>query len=414
MLARVCAVVAMGAFVAWYYDGAAGFNTIWDHYASISMSATFAVSAGLLWRRPTWFDQIVGVTLAITGVYFLGSLYVASQLDSPVGLYSMASNAQFMPLVYVGAFVAMRRGAAWLSWAHYGAIVALYLVLFGLQGPPATEAYRTMSKHVWVVLLFIHPACILALQYISTLKGRLHRAESEAQQSKERFLAMLSHEIRSPLQAMLGSIELLAMKVRGGPEQRAVDRLRQAAAQLDTHLRDVTEYTRLDSPGWRLHSEPTDVIALVDDITEQLRPQAERQGLVLATDIAAQDTELLRRIELDPTRVRQILLNLLSNALKYTLTGEVRLKVARLTAPRSALSLEVADTGIGIPPEDLQRVFEPYIRLEDERVQRASGAGLGLAVVQRLVRRLGGQLEVHSTLDLGSRFTVTLPLAAPQ
>jgi len=112
--------------------------------------------------------------------------------------------------------------------------------------------------------------------------------------------------------------------------------------------------------------------------------------------------------------VRQILLNLLSNALKYTLTGEVRLKVARLTAPRSALSLEVADTGIGIPPEDLQRVFEPYIRLEDERVQRASGAGLGLAVVQRLVRRLGGQLEVHSTLDLGSRFTVTLPLAAPQ
>jgi len=414
LLTRVCGVVAVGALFAWYHDGQAGWNTPWDRYAAITMSGVYAVASLLLWRRPLWLNTVTAVALGITAVFFLGTLHEAARIESAVGLYSMASNAQFMPLVYVTAFVAMRSGAALLSWGMYAGVLALYGWLYGVRGLPPDTPFRAMSSHVWAVLLFVHPACILALQYIATLKGRLHRAESEAQQGKERFLAMLSHEIRTPLQAMLGSIELLALKVQGGPEQRAVDRLRRAAAQLDTHLRDVTEYTRLDSPGWRLHNEVIDLVALVEEAAEQLRPQAERQGLALHHRVAPADEALLRQVELDPTRVRQILLNLLGNALKYTLTGEVILKASRLAGPPDRLCLEVIDTGIGIPPEELTRIFEPYIRLEDERVQRASGSGLGLAVVQRLTARLGGEVSVHSTLDLGSRFAVILPLVARQ
>lgn len=414
-LAPLCLMLAVGSVLILLQDGAAGLNTGWEARFGPALSGLYAVAAALLWWRPRHMDAVVGVTLAFTGVYFLGALYEGARRDTAQGLYVVSANAQFLPLIYVGAFIALRRGAVWLSGALYLALLALYGVLYR-DIVQAGGAYQQLSGHVWAVLLLVHPGCILALQYITALRGRLQQAEREAHEGKERFLAMLSHEIRSPLQSMLGSIDLLALRLHDDPGRRAVDRLRRAATQLEAHLRDVTEYTRLESPDWRLHEEDTDVAQLVQEVCDQMAPLAEHKRLALHCRLAeaAPGEPPLGIQTLDPVRVRQILINLLSNAIKYTPDGEVTVHAALHTAGArpTRLRIEVADTGIGIDPAQQHRIFEPHVRLEDPRGERVGGSGLGLAVVQRLVQRLQGHIDVDSLPGHGTRFTVTLPLRA--
>jgi signal transduction histidine kinase len=358
--------------------------------------------------RPGWFEPMAIVLLALANVHQLGSLYSAARDGTAAGLYSMASIAQLSPMIYLGAFIALQRRAAATCWFMYSNMVAVYLFVYA-WGPNGhfLPADKDQAAHMWFSLLFTHPCYIAALHYISTLRGRLRKSELLAQAEKERFLAMLSHEIRSPLQAMLGSIDLLSIKVQGQTERRAVERLRQSASQLDTHLRDVTEYSRLDAPSWQLHVDTVDLPELISQACDTWQPQVESRGLALHLDIDERDEALLRAFRTDASRLRQILSNLLSNALKYTTQGHITVH-AGLDASRN-LKLEVSDTGIGIPQALQARIFEPYVRLEDKRLPVTEGSGLGLAVVQGLVARLGGQMQLNSKPDEGSRFCVILP-----
>lgn len=419
------ALSAIGTFLVWWADEHAGMNSAWASITVPMVSAVLGASALAVWWRPAWHPWASAASTVASAIYFIGSLVSATVSAQPNKLYEVASNAQFMPILYMAAFVVMVRGAALLSWLTYAGVVIAYLCLFGLPPPRNGDPLG----HFWFTLLITHPMCILALSYISVLHSRLSQAELKAQAGRERFLAMLSHEIRTPLQSMLGSIDLLDLKVRGQVERRAIDRLRQVAAQLEAHLRDVTEYTRLDNPSWQMHLQPVDLPKLVQDSCEALQSRARSRGLILQCDIAS-DVRL-RDAESDPTRVRQILDNLLHNALKYTAEGEITVRLAVRQARASvhgkvegkgegdgdgaalatdAVALSVHDTGLGIAPEAMARIFEPYVRLEDRRLPRAEGTGLGLAVVRRLVDRLDGRLEVDSTPQQGTRFTVLLPL----
>ncbi|TDP81594.1 signal transduction histidine kinase [Aquabacterium commune] len=415
------ALSAIGTFLVWWADERAGMNSTWASITVPMVSAVLGGSALAVWWRPHWHPWASAASTVASAIYFIGSLVSATISAQPNKLYEVASNAQFMPILYMAAFVVMVRGAALLSWLTYAGVVIAYLCLFGLPPPRNGDPLG----HFWFTLLITHPMCILALSYISVLHSRLSRAELRAQADRERFLAMLSHEIRTPLQSMLGSIDLLDLKVRGQVERRAIDRLRQVAAQLEAHLRDVTEYTRLDNPSWQMHLQPVDLPKLVQDSCEALQSRARSRGLNLQCDIAS-DVRL-RDAESDPTRVRQILDNLLHNALKYTAEGQITVRLAVRQArtrvhgavhdegddtalSTDAVALSVHDTGLGIAPEAMAKIFEPYVRLEDRRLPRAEGTGLGLAVVRRLVDRLDGRLEVDSTPQQGTRFTVLLPL----
>jgi len=415
------ALSAIGTFLVWWADERAGMNSTWASITVPMVSAVLGASALVVWWRPLWHPWASTASTVASAIYFIGSLVSATVSAQPNKLYEVASNAQFMPILYMAAFVVMVRGAALLSWLTYVGVVVAYLCLFGLPPPRNGDPLG----HFWFTLLITHPMCILALSYISVLHSRLSQAERKAQADRERFLAMLSHEIRTPLQSMLGSIDLLDLKVRGQVERRAIDRLRQVAAQLEAHLRDVTEYTRLDNPAWQMHLQPVDLPRLVQDSCEALQSRARSRGLRLQCDIASDAR--LRDADTDPTRVRQILDNLLHNALKYTSEGEITVRLAvrhaRTTVhgegsdegddtalATDAVALSVHDTGLGIAPEAMAHIFEPYVRLEDRRLPRAEGTGLGLAVVRRLVDRLDGQLEVDSTPQQGTRFTVLLPL----
>jgi signal transduction histidine kinase len=415
-VAPLCLLVGLGGALVLLHDGAAGLNLWWERQFGPLLALLYISTALLLWWRPRWLDAVMGTTLACTGAYFLGVIQEAARLDTPEGLYAVGANAQFMPLIYVGAFVSLRRGALCLSGALYLALVALYGAL-RLSAPPE-GLFKQFSTHTWTVLLLVHPACILALQHITALRGRLSHAEHEAHAGKERFLAMLSHEIRSPLQTMLGSIDLLALRLHDEPAQRAIDRLRRSATQLEAHLRDVTEYTRLDNPEWQLHEEDTDLAGLLREVCDQLAPLAEHKGLTLRYEVPDANAGPLGIQRVDPVRLRQVLGNLVSNAIKYTPDGEVCVRAALMGSPQghTDLRLEVEDTGIGIDPAELHRIFEPHVRLEAPGNERVAGSGLGLAVVQRLVQRLGGRILVDSLPGQGSRFILTLPLppAPPQ
>jgi signal transduction histidine kinase len=143
-------------------------------------------------------------------------------------------------------------------------------------------------------------------------------------------------------------------------------------------------------------------------LRDEWAPQAHAKGLSLTLDIAEADRAALQSVPSDATRVRQIVSNLVSNALKYTLVGGATIH-ASLSRPHE-IRLVVSDTGIGIAPRHREEIFQPYVRLEDARAMRAEGSGLGLAVVKRLVERLGGDIRVDSHPDQGSRFEVTLPM----
>jgi len=409
LLGWVCLLASISAFATWYLDYSQGMTTAWEDLGAPALGVVYGITSLLLFVRPSWLTAAMATALFVTGIYFLGCLHFAALETNGKGLYTLASNAQFMPLLYLGAFVSMRRGAATLCWLHYLGLTALYVMHDGLQLPVAQDTIG----HTWFALLLTHPCYILALHYIATLKGRLRQSERDAQTGKERFLAMLSHEIRSPLQAMLGSIDLLSLKVQSPPERRAVDRLRQSAAQLDTHLRDVTEYTRLENPAWQLQLDTVDVAALVRDVCDTHQPQAASKGLRIYCEISPDDDKALRTAFTDARRTRQILSNLITNAIKYTPHGNVGVQALHLPGS-SSFQLEVSDTGIGIPSNEFDRIFEPYVRLEDRRTASAEGSGLGLAVVQRLVDRLDGHMQLSSKLDVGSTFKVTLPMQARQ
>jgi len=409
LLFGVGLLAAFGSMGIWFSDRQQGLSTPWDT-CCIPLLAALYLGFGLVHLlRPRHLVRAIWAALLPTSVYLQGVLYLAVSTPSMQGLYAVSSIAQMMPAFYIAAFVALPRGAALLSWLHYAGIAVQYLLLSLAPTPAAAwhDTHLIMHKTVLASLL-IQPACILALSYIVHLRDRLHATQQEVFRGKERFLAMLSHEIRTPLQAMLGTIDLLALKLKGGTETRALDRLRTSATQLEAHLRDVTEFTRLEDPALRIQSALVDLPQLLQELHDEWAPRAHAKGLSLTLDIAKQDIDALRSVRCDATRVRQIMCNLVSNAIKYTLVGGATLH-ASLPSP-GQVRLVVSDTGIGIARQHRDEIFQPYVRLEDARAMRAEGSGLGLAVVKRLVERLGGQIHVDSHPDQGSRFEVTLPM----
>ena len=400
----LAALSALACMLVWWHDESHGLNSPWASTAVPLIAAGLALGGLVIWRRPRWHDAAAALCNASVSTYFIGSLITTTQAGGPDGLYEVASNAQFMPLLYLAAFVTMTSKAARLSWLTYAATALSYLWLYGADGAPGGDPIG----HFWFMLLITHPIFILALSYVSVLHTRLKSAEGEVHTSRERFLAMLSHEIRTPLQGMLGSIDLLDLRVHGAGERRAVDRLRQIANQLTAHLRDLTEYTRMDNPAWRLQPEWIDLGGLVEDICDEHLPRIRAKGLSLQTQV--HDDPSLREVELDPQRVRQVLDNLLNNALKYTQQGQITVRLGRRPDHPDQLQLEVLDTGVGIAADAMPRIFEPYVRLEDRKLPRTEGSGLGLAVVRRLVDRLGGHMALESAPDQGARFLVWLPL----
>jgi signal transduction histidine kinase len=250
------------------------------------------------------------------------------------------------------------------------------------------------------------------------LRRELAERDREHHQGKERLLAMLSHEIRGPLQTMLSSVGLLSARPLDASATRAVQRLEAVAVQLDRHLRDLLAFNQLDNPDLPIEHRSYDLPALVRSSGEQHLPQARQQGLELLLQLPAEAPEgqpphPWHHAQGDPDRVRQVLDNLLVNALKYTPHGRITVTLQPDPSRTSWACLSVRDTGPGIDADEQARIFQPFVRLPEARQGGREGSGLGLAIAARLTDRLGGEIHVDSVPGQGSCFTVNLPLNLP-
>ncbi|HEV2130449.1 MAG TPA: HAMP domain-containing sensor histidine kinase, partial [Longimicrobiaceae bacterium] len=236
--------------------------------------------------------------------------------------------------------------------------------------------------------------------------ARLATTEAEsANRAKSDFLSVMSHELRTPLNGIISYADLLDLEINGPLSERQrhqLGRIKTSAAHLLELVEEILTYTRVEAEKEEVHPETTELGTLVRETVALVEPAAADKGLTFEVDAP----EAPVWIESDPHKLRQILLNLVGNAVKFTPEGRV---VVEAGAVGDTLLLRVRDTGIGIAPEHLERVFEPFWQADSSKSRRVGGTGLGLSITRKLAQLLGGDVEVQSELGRGSTFTVRLP-----
>jgi len=244
-------------------------------------------------------------------------------------------------------------------------------------------------------------------------EAQASRAAREASMAKDAFLGMLSHELRTPLHAIVSSIELLGFNSHSESDSKVIQRLETAARQLEAQMKDLTDYARLGAGKLELREEAFDPCELLQSIVDENEQAARARGL--AFEHACHGAH--ERLVADPHRIRQIANNLVTNAIRYTERGSVRIEFAwgaavPLRAPfAQTLAIIVSDTGPGVPAAQIPLIFKEFTQLDTSRSRRYEGAGMGLAIVRGLVDLFGGTIETDSRVGLGTTFTVTIPVA---
>ena len=234
------------------------------------------------------------------------------------------------------------------------------------------------------------------------LKEALDAAES-ASASKTAFLANMSHELRTPLNGMLGMAEVMAQDAANPAQADAAATMIGSGRQLLAILNDVLDLSKIEAGQLDIRPEATDVAAPIRESCALFRPAARKKGLDFHIDIRA----LPDRVEMDPVRLRQILFNLIANAVKFTETGSVTVAARHRVEPSGAdrITISVEDTGCGISEEGQARLFHRFSQADETETRRHGGAGLGLVIARELARLMDGDIDLESTLGQGSRFT---------
>ncbi|HEX7594911.1 MAG TPA: HAMP domain-containing sensor histidine kinase [Gemmatimonadaceae bacterium] len=241
-------------------------------------------------------------------------------------------------------------------------------------------------------------------------EAELARAEAErANNSKTDFLAVMSHELRTPLTAIMGYEELLSDGITGPVtelQRQQLGRINASARHLLGLIDEILTFARVDIGRERVRWESMSVNHTIADAAALVEPMAAAKSIDFIVELLEED----EAIQTDGTKLRQMLVNLLSNGIKFTENGEVRVSCL---VNSGVLELRIADTGVGISAENIEEVFEPFWQAEQTATRKTGGTGLGLSVTRKLARLVGGDVTVASRLGAGTTFLLTLPMKAP-
>jgi signal transduction histidine kinase len=269
------------------------------------------------------------------------------------------------------------------------------------------------EKQIELVLTFADQAAIAIenVRLFDEIQDK-NRQLAEASEHKSQFVSSMSHELRTPLNAIIGLTEMMVKNAAHfGTEkaQEPLQRVNRAGTHLLGLINQVLDLSKIEAGKLELNPQTVQLAPLINEVIGTAGQLAEQNKNRLVVD-AQED---LGALTVDPMRLRQILLNLLSNACKFTKDGEVRLRACRVANGRDWIELAVADTGIGMTPEQQAKLFEEFSQADATTAQRFGGTGLGLAITRKLARMMGGDVTVASEPGKGSVFTVRLPGGAP-
>jgi PAS domain S-box-containing protein len=378
--ARVADVVVSAGIAS--VDAAAGFISLINEpggWLELLSSRGYAPGDPQNWARLTLSMPLAAVQAAKTG--------------EPVWIESPEERARRFP-------EAERRFGA----SEYGAWAALPLVMEGRRIGVLGLSFprpRHFSDEDRRYLLALAQQCAQALE-----RSRLYREAQAASDAKSGFMAVMSHELRTPLNAIIGYADLLLLGIPESIPGRAaeqVTRLRAAAHHLLGLIEEILTFSRLEAGREQVSLVRVPLSRIIHEVETVIEPLARARGLGLAIRDDSGDVE----VETDPTKLRQVLINLLGNAVKFTDRGQVGCTFA---VDDEHVLFTIRDTGIGIAPEHLSHIFEPFWQVEAQPARRLSGTGLGLSVTQRLLEALGGSIAVESARGEGTTFRVRIPL----
>jgi len=283
----------------------------------------------------------------------------------------------------------------------------------------------TILTRAWWMLIACNVAGVMVLGTLleqdwrrRQLEQKLRESDSRsraAAEAKTRFLASMSHEIRTPMNAVVGFAHLLRDSSLDTFQRRCTDQIRDAAAGLLRIIDDILDYAKIEAGRVTLDTQATDVAALVEGCREMLLPQIEAKGIGCTLDLPG---DLPAAIEADPVRLRQVLLNLLGNAVKFTDSGRIAIAVrfepavteavpGAVPARSGDLRIRIADTGIGMTPEERDQLFSPFV--QGQHIGRG-GTGLGLVISRMLIEAMGGSLTLETAPDEGTAVAVRIPV----
>ncbi|NCC28096.1 MAG: response regulator [Gammaproteobacteria bacterium] len=380
--------IAVGALTHYYRVDVPYYLTLFTIY--LASNVGFLIS---IVRRPEWPARVyLGICLDVVAISL--AIFITREAISP------------FYLLYILVFI-----SAGTRFGKHHLVVASLVAVFGYN--VVLIALDEWRLHTFEATFFLALLVLLPL-YQSSLLRKVQDARAEAEranQARGDFLAFMTHELRTPLTGVVGMTELLK-GTRLDVEQRDyVQAIANSADVLGALIGDILDLSKIDARRIVLEHIPFDPRSLVHEVCDALGMRAHAAGLELIADV---DPNVPRRVFGDPLRVRQILFNLMGNAVKFTPTGEVRVILSarppEAEQSRPHLLFEVIDTGIGIPADTLPRLFERFRQADESTTRRFGGTGLGTTISRELTLLMGGAIGVESEAGRGSRFWIRLPL----